>query len=173
MFWTRTGSRGISSTFDLLLPGRFLFHLSIASGRLRCPVTGVPPQPNSPTDPCLEACLGGRTPGSRRIRYAFPSDAWTHEAVPSHSRPKGGGPADVQWLPVPGHSMSKVAVKVVVFHCRSRTLRLGGAGCGLALAPSSAVGSRLALGCCTFRLCRRTRTLHTIGLGFPLPRGRL
>ena len=117
MFWTHTESHGISSTFDLLLSGRFLFHLSIASGRLRCPVTGVPPQPNSPTDQCLEARLDGQSPGSTS---QFPADAWHSKRFVATVGP-GHGPTDVQWLPVPGHSMSKAAVKVVVFHCWSCT----------------------------------------------------
>jgi hypothetical protein len=55
MFWARTESHRISRTFGLTLSEGFLFHLSSASGRLRCDVTGVPPQPNSQSDASLEA----------------------------------------------------------------------------------------------------------------------
>ena len=60
---TRTEGRRISNALGLLLRGGFLFHLSGASGRLRCPVTGVPPQPNSPSERCPEA--PAEEPGSR------------------------------------------------------------------------------------------------------------
>jgi hypothetical protein len=111
MFRACTGSRSISSTCGLLLHVRFLFHLSIASGRLRCLVTGVPPQPNSPTDQCLEASDWNAAPGSCGRKPHL-----VREAERGHS-PTWEGGADVQWPPVPSHSMSKTTVKVVVFHC--------------------------------------------------------
>ena len=111
-FRTCTECRHISSTFGLLLSERVLFHLSIASGRLRCGVTGVPPQPNSPTDRCLEASDWNAAPGS----HGTEAPRFLHEAVTGHSPPRVEK-ADVKWLPIPSHSMSKVAVKVVVFHC--------------------------------------------------------
>ena len=112
VFRTCTGSRSISRAFDLLLHVRFLFHLSIASGRLRCLVTGVPPQPNSPTDQCLEASDWNADPG---LCMGKPTH-FVHEAGRGHSPTRVDG-ADVQRLPIPDHSMSKVTVKVVVFHC--------------------------------------------------------
>lgn len=111
-FWTCTEGRSISSTFGLLLPERFLFHLSNASGRLCCDVTGVPPQPNSPTDRCLEASdldCGSRVVWGRAQHLS-------HEAV----RPMAQGRACASlWSgpPFPDNSMSKTTVKVVVFHC--------------------------------------------------------
>ena len=108
-FWTHTESRRISSTFGLLLHVRFLFHLSIASGRLRCPVTGVPPQPNSPTDQCLQASDWIAAPGSRDTSATLCSRIgdWPQPI----RRQADSGP------PLPDHWMSKTTVKVVVFHC--------------------------------------------------------
>jgi len=51
---TTTESCCVSRTCSRLLHGRFLFSLSTASGRLRCSVTDVPPQPNSPSGRLLE-----------------------------------------------------------------------------------------------------------------------
>ena len=143
-FWTCTGSRRVSTAFGLLRHARFLFPRSNASGRLRCGVTGVPPQPNSPTDHCPEAPINsassGRGPlwrrpprGETHRRLTGPGgsrDATNaqrgaraprlpHEAVWGHdTRTNGAAGADVQGPPIPGHSMSKTTVKVVVFHCR-------------------------------------------------------
>lgn len=114
-FRTRTESRGISSTFGLLLPGRFLFCLSNASGRLRCVVKGVPPQPNSPTDRCFETA--DRTVTSRVVpRQGLPQDL-THESGKSHDSAARAGSMS-KWPPLSDNSMSKTTVKVVVFHCR-------------------------------------------------------
>ena len=80
MFRTCTEGRGISSACGLLLHGRFPSHLSAASGRLRCGVTGVPPQPNSPPEGCLEASQGKGC--RRRQRKAlFHND---HRTAPPH-----------------------------------------------------------------------------------------
>ena len=117
-FWTCTGSRRISSTFGLLLRERVLFHLSNASGRLRCPVTGVPPQPNSPTDHCPEAPiqrLGAETQGVT-LAHGGPIACHTKQVVAAAHAGICKALSE-RWPLFPDHSMSKTAVKVVVFHC--------------------------------------------------------
>jgi hypothetical protein len=122
--WTCTGGRRVSNTLGLLLRGGFLFHLSGASGRLRCAVTGMPPQPNSPSERCPEAPIPTRV---ARSRPATARGAQSGGAEGPHSE---GGPwfrhcVEGRRLPFPVHSMSKTTVKVVVFHCRTVTWRAG------------------------------------------------
>jgi hypothetical protein len=108
---------------------RFLSTLSSASGHQRCSLAGVPPQPNSRSGGCPKNFQGRYCPFDQNDpRLGDTLSIWcTKQLLWTERRPlRTSSPHPIPRERAVGqqqsgsYSVSKVTVKVVVFHCRRK-----------------------------------------------------